>query len=384
MSQAHLGKYQPAVSTETVTRTVVCKLETSQRKNDRLRPAIEEWQTIASRMGDLMPSFPAYRWGTTQDTHLYRVLKREFPDRDVYAATAHEAAKKVTEAFESWRENGQRGDRPSFGDGSYARFRSDHISVEENDRGWGLCVKLYPREDPEWWHINAGEYQREYLTAITQEEASTGSAELHLTDGGELYAHLTVSYPVEVYDSGDVSTWVGVDLGERVLYAAAAVDGSAGVQEVAVESGREFRHHREKLDRKRGQAMRDGAIAKIKAERERYTDQVTNTATRAIVDMAVAHEPCGIRIEDLTGYREHAAEPIHDWPHHMLREQIAYKATEAGVPVEVVDPRNTSITCRKCGSVNPAARDGVEFSCPGCGYEVHADVNAAMNIAQTV
>jgi putative transposase len=41
-----------------------------------------------------------------------------------------------------------------------------------------------------------------------------------------------------------------------------------------------------------------------------------------------------------------------------------------------------SSSCRKCGETNPAMRDGDAFECWGCGYEVHADVNAAINIAQ--
>jgi transposase len=66
----------------------------------------------------------------------------------------------------------------------------------------------------------------------------------------------------------------------------------------------------------------------------------------------------------------------------MLTEQLAYKATEAGLPVEAIDPAETSITCRQCDETNPAFRDGDDFECWECGYEVHADVNAAINIAQ--
>ncbi|MEZ3118224.1 transposase [Halobaculum sp. MBLA0147] len=66
----------------------------------------------------------------------------------------------------------------------------------------------------------------------------------------------------------------------------------------------------------------------------------------------------------------------------MLTRQLAYKATEAGLPVEAVEPAGTSVTCRQCGASDPAFRDGVDFECLACGYEVHADVNAAINIAQ--
>ena len=35
----------------------------------------------------------------------------------------------------------------------------------------------------------------------------------------------------------------------------------------------------------------------------------------------------------------------------------------------------------KCGETNPAMRDCDHVECRGCGYAVHADVNAAVNIA---
>jgi IS605 OrfB family transposase len=102
----------------------------------------------------------------------------------------------------------------------------------------------------------------------------------------------------------------------------------------------------------------------------------------SVVEFAVEHEPSVLVLEDLTHYRETADDPIHDWPFADLQEKICYKATAEGIPVETVDPKDTSITCRKCGQATPEFRDGTEFSCRRCGYEVHADVNAAINIAK--
>ena len=89
-----------------------------------------------------------------------------------------------------------------------------------------------------------------------------------------------------------------------------------------------------------------------------------------------------IHLEDPTYYREAAKNPLHDWPFAEIQEKIAYKAQEQGIPVQKLNPKNTSITCRECDATNPAFRDGDEFECWNCGYEVHADVNAAINIAQ--
>lgn len=381
--QQQLANYTAGTTTETITRTLVAKLETSDRKNERVREKMDEWQEIAGRIADLMPSFPKYRWGNTQDTHLYRVMTREFPDHNLMAATAQQAMNKVTEAYGSWHSNGCRGDRPRFGNGDYMRLRADDTELVENDRGYGLKTKLEPYTDAEWFHITANSYHYGIFESVTDGDATTGSVELHLRDGG-LYAHITVSRPVEVYQADDVNTHAGVDIGENAIYAAAVVNGDGGVTEVDMENGREFRHHREELKRKREQLSSAGDLSGVKQCRgdiERYTEHTLNTASKRIVDLADAHSPCVIRLEDLAGYRETADDAIHDWPYASLQEKISYKATEAGIPVETVDAAYTSVTCRKCGQQNRESRDGVEFACRRCGYEVHADVNAAINIA---
>jgi IS605 OrfB family transposase len=232
-----------------------------------------------------------------------------------------------------------------------------------------------------------GEYQREYLEVITDGEGDNGSAEVHLSDSGAAFLHLTVTQDVEVYEPDDVPRWVGVDIGENVLYAATVVaedDGEVTIEAVDMERGREFRHHRERLKQKRSRLQEQDDLRGVRAVRDehrRYTKHVLDTASRRIVDLAIEHAPCAIAIEDLTHYRETADDPIHDFPYAELQQKISYKATDEGIPVTANDPAETSITCRKCGETNPQMRDGSEFECWDCGYEVHADVNAAINIA---
>jgi transposase len=74
---------------------------------------------------------------------------------------------------------------------------------------------------------------------------------------------------------------------------------------------------------------------------------------------------------------------LHSWAFGQLREFVCYKAAMAGVPVRVVDPRNTSRGCSGCGHVdkrNRPTRD--EFRCTGCGHAAPADINAAVNIGR--
>ncbi len=64
----------------------------------------------------------------------------------------------------------------------------------------------------------------------------------------------------------------------------------------------------------------------------------------------------------------------------MLRTMIIYKVEERGGKVKLVDPKNTSRTCPKCGMVAAENRKREAFKCVACGYEADADVNAAVNI----
>lgn len=389
-SQPTLEAFRAGTTTEDITRTIRLRLHGSEWKHDRVRQAIGDWQRVARYTADVLPSFPSYRWGS-RDTQLRRGVRGEIDGLGIYAHDRDAAIAKARDAFDSWNERGQPGDRPQgqFGDGDYCQMSTSSSSkkrrqIAENNHGYGLEVSLLKSpDDPMWFHVDVGEYQREWLQELTAGDASLGTVELRYEKPGQLWAHVSVSAPVEVYEPGDVTRTVGVDFGERVLWAAAVV-GSDGVEAVEMEPGREFRHYREQLDRRRNQLSEKGdleGVRQTRGDRERYTEQVTHTATRRIVDLASEHAPCKIRFEDLSDYRETATDAIHDWPHGMLTTQLAYKATEAGLPAEAIDPAQTSITCRQCEETNPQFRNEDDFECWNCGYEVHADVNAAINLA---
>ena len=72
---------------------------------------------------------------------------------------------------------------------------------------------------------------------------------------------------------------------------------------------------------------------------------------------------------------------IHDSGWKVLLSFIWYKAEDAGRELVAVDPRHTSQTCSICEHVardNRVTRD--QFRCQACGFETHADTNAALNI----
>jgi putative transposase len=72
---------------------------------------------------------------------------------------------------------------------------------------------------------------------------------------------------------------------------------------------------------------------------------------------------------------------IHDSGWGVLVSFLAYKAEDAGRELITVDPRHTSQTCSRCEHVSKDNRvTQAEFRCQACGFQAHADTNAAVNI----
>ena len=74
---------------------------------------------------------------------------------------------------------------------------------------------------------------------------------------------------------------------------------------------------------------------------------------------------------------------LHSWAFYQLRSFVTYKAKQAGIPVVLVDPQNTSRTCPACGHIDKAnCPNQSTFSCVVCGFAGFADHIAAVNISR--
>jgi IS605 OrfB family transposase len=390
LQQTTLAGFELERTDESLTTVVKLRLESSNRKNAHLRECISEWQAMARRFAELMPSFSSRIWNSPKNsTTLYRRMNAEFPDRTISATTMQQAGYEVASVFSSWDSKGRVGDYPmgEFGNGDYLMLRGDGFEIAENDRGYGIRLNIKPYA-AEWFGVDTSDpYAVECLERIVAGELKPGGCTVRLAKDSETpVVELPVTESISVYSADELHRMnvLGVDLGENILYTGVVTTPDGDVECVELESGREFRHHRDRLNEKRRHLSQRGdlrGVRQCRHERENYTDHVTHVVSRDLVDLAVDHAPCAIAVEDLAGYRESAADPIHDWPQHMIREKIAYKALGEGLPVVTVDSEYTSTTCRKCGQNDCEYRDGTDFHCRRCGYEVHADVNAAINIS---
>jgi len=244
------------------------------------------------------------------------------------------------------------------------------------------------RGERELLPLRDGDYLREYADDIRKGTVSKGRAEL-VREAGVYRLHQAIRTDVEVLTNPQLM--VGVDIGLTNLAVAAAVD-SAGKHGAELWSGSQAAEVRNRFSQQKQQAQSDGEYEQIRDDEARYIEHVCHTISRAVVDWTLTYDRPKIVLEDLTDIREtfirrereHTADErraLHSWPFRKLQDMIEYKATESGVPVSYIDPRHTSQICNECGHKSEANRSGVQFACESCGYQVHADVNAAINIA---
>jgi IS605 OrfB family transposase len=125
-------------------------------------------------------------------------------------------------------------------------------------------------------------------------------------------------------------------------------------------------------------------LRRLAGREKRFMADVNHGLTKAIVRMAFGV----FAIEDLTKIRvqKRRGKPfnrkLHQWAFYQFEQFLHYKAEALGKEVLRVDPRYSSQKCSNCGHIYRGNRHGSAFWCRKCGLQLHADLNAARNIAQ--
>lgn len=179
--------------------------------------------------------------------------------------------------------------------------------------------------------------------------------------------------------------WIGVDRGQNVPVAAATPDGPAVFWKAA-----RIRHIRRVFAKRRKKLQAAGkhkAVKKLENRERRIIARINHCISKELVALAIKTQS-GIRLEDLSNIRKSAkqrkaaksdAGQNRDyWPFYQMESFVRYKAIAAGVPVDKASPRYTSKTCHHCGALNQRKKHA--YVCARCGYQAHADANAAQNI----
>lgn len=144
-----------------------------------------------------------------------------------------------------------------------------------------------------------------------------------------------------------------------------------------------YAHLRAKLQNK-GTRSAKKLLRKISRKEERFVTNVNHCISKEIAAMPFEV----LAIEDLTGIRVQSrtkgiefTRKLNNWSFYQLEQFLRYKADALGKYVISIDPRYTSQKCSVCGHIYKGNRKGTSFHCVKCGFQIHADLNAARNIA---
>ncbi len=200
---------------------------------------------------------------------------------------------------------------------------------------------------------------------------------------GVWWLHVVVTVPAPVVEPTDEV--IGVDLG-LAQPAVTSNNRFLGKRVWKDVEGRLFFLKR-KLQRK-GTKSAKRHLRKVRGKQARFRRDCDHVLAKQIVQAA---EPgATIVLENLTDIRKRSkirkhtktSRRVHSWSFAQVKGFVEYKAEERGCTVVAVDPRHTSQTCSCCGHVaRNNRRSRGRFVCRVCGFELHADLNAARNIA---
>lgn len=219
-----------------------------------------------------------------------------------------------------------------------------------------------------------GDYQRRLL------EHRKGEVDLMFVRG-----HWYIAAVCD-FDDPDLLTpngVLGVDLGIVNIATDSTGEQFSGKD---IETKREWYAKRRAVLQKKGTRAAKRWLRKMSGSQRRFQKWVNHNVSCRIVSKAERSQSA-ISLEDLKHIRARAKankeqrKRLHNWGFAELRGFIEYKARKVGVPVFVIDPRNTSRQCFVCGHIDKKNRSSQSvFRCVACGHETNADYNAALNI----
>jgi putative transposase len=251
------------------------------------------------------------------------------------------------------------------------------ITYDDRILGWkGLDkVSLWTLNGREIIPLIYGQYQSERFDRLK------GQVDLVARDG-RFYLYATIDVPEEA--PLQPTRFLGVDLG--LVNLVTDSDGHVSPGD-AVERTRQRRQTARDTYQARGTKSAKRRLKQMAGRQSRFQRWVNHTLAQRLVRYAKDTKAILV-LEDLTHIRGRLTVRTRqrarhsNWSFGQLRQFLTYKAQQAGVTILVVDPRYTSQTCSRCGFRDKHnRRTQADFSCLKCGHTLHADLNAAKNLA---
>lgn len=307
------------------------------------------------------------------DSHyLLPIWKKEKPElRNVFSQVLQNVQERVDLAFQAFFRRVKAHENPG-----YPRFkgRGWYDSFTYPQSGFGI------KEDKTLWLSKIGEIKIKLHRSI---EGVIKRLTINRTIRGKWYASFSVEQVLDPALSNHSELVTGVDLGLSSF--ATFSDGSK------IENPRFFRIEESaltKIQSKRdkmpkGSLERKNATKVLQRIHERIADKRLNFAHQLSRDLTekygtLCFEDLNIKSMMENGTRG-LSKSIGDASWNILVRLVQFKAESAGAVVVLVDPRNTSKICSRCGMI--VEKDlSVRIHKCSCGLEMDRDQNAALNI----
>jgi putative transposase len=312
------------------------------------------------------------RNGVSLHHAMYYPLKAQYPAlvSDLHIQARVKATEAVASALRLAKDPGRTVSQPQS---ARCAPRYDHHTLKVD---WSAqTVKLSTTAGRQTIRFVVPAYARRFV------DCAMAIADL-VSRGSDWWLHIVVNVPAPEIQL--IDTVIGVDLGltQPAVTSTRRFLGERRIKAV------EARHlYRRRALQKRGTRNARRRLRRLRHKQARFRRDCDHVLSKRIVASAPAGST--IVVENLTHIRQRTKHRtpkqrrrMHSWSYAQLQAFIRYKAEERGCTVVAVDPRHTSQTCSCCGyqARNNRRTRGL-FHCRMCGYKLHADLNAAYNIA---
>lgn len=221
-------------------------------------------------------------------------------------------------------------------------------------------------------------------------------------EDNNVYFILTYDQPTVIPKTMDPDKVMGVDLGINRPVTFYIKDQKNQPQQIEI--GLKIQHDRVRFQKHKrslqqsmkyskgghGRYRKTEMLDTLRKKESDWAQTMNHKISSELVKIAQDNNVGIIKLEDLVGITKNSTDYfMKSWAHDQLQTFITYKAKQVGITVLKVDPKNTSITCNKCGhsdKENRNDKDRTKFRCQNfeCDdYNVlrDADLVAAYNIS---
>ncbi len=300
--------------------------------------------------------------------------------QDLPSAVINQNIREVKALFKLFKKSKSKKDNIEFSKNQPLCFNNQNFRIQNHF----VSFPLYNGKSKRYWFPLVKNNRLTKLQGHIDNGAKLGKASL-FNKKGKYYFAVTIKINQAQAMGSNI---MGIDIGLNQLAVASISNTSEGEIARQLNSGKEagyIRKRNRSLRRKLGKDKKPKKIKALNDKESRYMTDLNHKISRKLINLAVQEGVSTVVMENLKNIRKNsyskgANRNLHSWAFYQLQTFIEYKAKLAGMEVVYINPKYTSQACNSCGQIQKSNRDRNIYSC-NCGYRVHADLNAARNIA---